>query len=279
MLSLAAVLGLAAPVHAVDLLTNGNLDAPQPAPWVEDSGGLPFFLIVDSGTSPIVPHTGTKLAWLGGVNIVGMSLQQDVAIPGWATTVIFSMFYQIGTQEIEPVAYDLLRAELRSTAGALLETLGQWDNIDATSVWTLFSAPVIGNYAGQTIRLRLSSLHDALFVTNFFIDTVVLDGSGPIGVAGGPFASVRVSPAAPNPTRSATSLRLELPSRATVRAGIYDVAGRRLRGIAEEFLDAGVHVLSWDGKDGRSAAAAPGVYVWRVEIDGRPFTRTIAIVR
>ena len=278
---LAAALTLAAPAPArgSDLLTNGNFDAAQPAPWVENTGGLPVSLIVGPGVAPVTPQSGDKLAWLGGVNIDAMSLHQDFAVPPGTSTLAFAMMLQIATAEPEDTPYDFLRAEIQNTAGEHLELLGQWSNADHVGTWQPFSRTVQGDYSGQTIRLRFSSLHDAIYVTNFFIDSVVLEFSGPIGVAATRPTRLAVSPAAPNPTRGTTSLRLDLPARATVRAVVFDVTGRRLRGITDRVFDPGVHVLAWDGRDARAVAVPPGVYLCRVEIDGRVFTRAIAIVR
>ncbi len=50
---------------------------------------------------------------------------------------------------------------------------------------------------------------------------------------------------------------------------VYEVLGRRVRQVWDGSLAAGSHRFVWDGRDGEGKAVAAGVYVYRVEIDGR----------
>ena len=61
--------------------------------------------------------------------------------------------------------------------GDLLETLGQWSNLDANSGWSAVSLPILGFYSGQTIRLAIESSNDAAFATSFFLDSLSLRGA------------------------------------------------------------------------------------------------------
>lgn len=70
----------------------------------------------------------------------------------------------------------------------------------------------------------------------------------------------------PNPFNPSAVFELELPAAAVVRAGIFDVHGRRVRVLAANMpLPPGQHRLSWDGRDERGHAVASGVYWLRVE--------------
>jgi hypothetical protein len=73
-----------------------------------------------------------------------------------------------------------------------------------------------------------------------------------------------VSSAYPNPTRGGAELRLRLAQPTSVHAGIFDVAGRHVRTIADGFMGAGDHPLRWDGRDAVGLRAAPGLYFYRV---------------
>jgi flagellar hook assembly protein FlgD len=50
---------------------------------------------------------------------------------------------------------------------------------------------------------------------------------------------------------------------------IYDIAGRQVRTLANEALQAGLTRRSWDGKDGRGNPVSSGVYFVRMQADGR----------
>jgi flagellar hook assembly protein FlgD len=48
-----------------------------------------------------------------------------------------------------------------------------------------------------------------------------------------------------------------------VRLDIYDLQGRRLATLHNGALDAGMHTLSWDGRDAAGRVAAGGIYLVR----------------
>lgn len=83
----------------------------------------------------------------------------------------------------------------------------------------------------------------------------------------------------PNPSEGNVSLALSLPTAATVRVSVIDVAGR----IVHESVGsraAGRHVLSWSGRDMGDARVLPGIYFVRVLVDGRPLgTRRWVVMR
>lgn len=90
---------------------------------------------------------------------------------------------------------------------------------------------------------------------------------------------------APNPMRNEAQVRLRLDAaaqggaRIPVRVWVMDVAGRRVACVCDGPLDAGTHLLRWDGRrecDGRPAPA--GVYWVRVDAEGWA-SRVTRIVR
>ena len=50
----------------------------------------------------------------------------------------------------------------------------------------------------------------------------------------------------PNPFNPTTTLLIELPEDAVVTVTVYDALGRRVAGLVNEALDAGVHRVIWD---------------------------------
>ncbi len=86
-------------------------------------------------------------------------------------------------------------------------------------------------------------------------------------------------PAAPMPFSDWTSVLLELQQDGSLRAEVYDMLGRRVKVLRDEFLAAGKHVLIWDGywEDGRPAES--GSYLLRAVASGEEITRRLMIVR
>ena len=80
----------------------------------------------------------------------------------------------------------------------------------------------------------------------------------------------RLGDSYPNPFNPAVVLPLDLAKDAAeVSLRVYDVLGRRVRQVWDGPLRAGSHRFVWDGRDEAGKAVAAGVYVYRVEMDGR----------
>ena len=73
----------------------------------------------------------------------------------------------------------------------------------------------------------------------------------------------------PNPFNPAVVIPLDLAKDAAVSLRVHDVLGRRVRQVWQGPLEAGSHRFVWDGRDEAGKAVAAGVYIYRVEMDGR----------
>jgi hypothetical protein len=60
---------------------------------------------------------------------------------------------------------------------------------------------------------------------------------------------------------------------------VFDVQGRLVRSIFAGQARRGVNETSWEGTDGTGRPVASGVYLVRLEADGKSLARTIVIVR
>ncbi len=88
--------------------------------------------------------------------------------------------------------------------------------------------------------------------------------------AAGRPVSHRLGDSYPNPFNPAVVIPLDLATDAAgVSLTVYDVLGRRVRQVWDGPLRAGNHRFVWDGRDAAGKDVAAGVYVYRVEVDGR----------
>jgi hypothetical protein len=106
---------------------------------------------------------------------------------------------------------------------------------------------------------------------------------GPDGVTG---EETPTAPAAnylaqnyPNPFNPVTRIEYGLAAPAEVRLRIYDAAGRLVRVLVNEVRTAARHVELWDGRDGRGAAVASGIYFYRLDAGAFTETRKIVLLR
>ncbi len=71
----------------------------------------------------------------------------------------------------------------------------------------------------------------------------------------------------PNPLVDSASLEFHLAETTRAHVGIHDVAGRKIRVLADRELPSGDHVFVWDGNDDRGRRVAPGVYFYQVSTE------------
>lgn len=71
----------------------------------------------------------------------------------------------------------------------------------------------------------------------------------------------------PNPARAKTTIQYELPVDGHITLTIYDLRGRKISTLVDQFATTGPNAIDWDGTDARGNALASGVYFYRVIID------------
>ncbi len=88
-----------------------------------------------------------------------------------------------------------------------------------------------------------------------------------------------VSHASPMPLTDWTSVTIDLPEPAVLRAEVFNILGQRVKVLRNEGVSAGRHLLVWDGywSDGR--AAETGTYLLRIHARGSEVTRKIMVIR
>ena len=176
---------------------------------------------------------------------------------------------------------------------------------DGSSYPTITHCCIYGNAGGDSL---CGNYHDNLFVNPLFCDAdsgdfTLRDDSPclpennvwgePIGAYGLGICPTAIPeipeemptrfalyPANPNPSGQATSIVFDLLERDSVTLAVFDVAGRRVRRLANDKLfSAGRHTLHWDGCDDSGEAVASGVYFYRVEAGREKLTGQVVLLR
>jgi flagellar hook assembly protein FlgD len=76
-----------------------------------------------------------------------------------------------------------------------------------------------------------------------------------------------------------TTIEFALPGAVHVELSVYDTAGRRVRTITSGFQPAGVHRVTWDGKDDAGLASSSGVYFYRLVAGARVLNGRMTLLR
>ncbi len=106
-------------------------------------------------------------------------------------------------------------------------------------------------------------LDQPVMIINPEIAAGVADGDIPPAAA-----TAVLYPVYPNPFNPLTNIRFELRQAGWVRLIIYDVAGRRVRLLADEILPAAVHERLWNGLDDSGRPVPSGAYYAHLEASG-----------
>jgi hypothetical protein len=241
------------------------------------------------GNTCFVTANGTPGGPLGEADVDGgattlVSPVYDLSAGGPYTSAVvrYHRWYSNGLS----VQDDTWRVDVSNDGGT------NWQSLETVTVgqeaWVPVSDDLLARFGtlGQ-LRFRFvasdlgtGSVIEAA-VDQFEIIAVAQTG---VGVAGGPIAgTLRLGPARPNPatTGSGAAFELDLPAAAPVHARVVDVRGRVVREVvpAGTMLPAGPSRISWDGRTGTGAQAAPGVYLLVVQAAGDRAERKMTILR
>jgi hypothetical protein len=103
--------------------------------------------------------------------------------------------------------------------------------------------------------------------------------NGPTPVGKTPPAAVALLPAYPSPFNATTAMEFALPAASRVQMRVYDVRGALVRSLVDESRGAGVHRVTWNGRDDRGARAASGVYYVHFAAAEKTFQQKVVLVR
>jgi hypothetical protein len=83
----------------------------------------------------------------------------------------------------------------------------------------------------------------------------------------------------PNPFNSRTTIEFSLAVDADLHLAIYDVTGQQVATLVEGWRTAGVHTITWDGRDSAGEQVASGVYLYRLAIGRKSEVRRLLLLK
>ena len=69
----------------------------------------------------------------------------------------------------------------------------------------------------------------------------------------------------PNPFNATTQIRFNLPVSSHIKLEVFDILGRKVATLVNEFLEVGYKQVVWDGKNDRGKKVASGTYFYRLK--------------
>ncbi len=92
-------------------------------------------------------------------------------------------------------------------------------------------------------------------------------------------AEFSLAPAYPNPFNPSTQIRFSVPQAGHVSLDVFDAAGRHVRTLVNDTRAASQYTINWDGRNDTGAVAAAGVYLYRLEANGRSAIRRMVLIK
>jgi hypothetical protein len=138
----------------------------------------------------------------------------------------------------------------------------------------------VGVYAGNA-QAAGSPAHTA-YVDYFFNTIYPIDPEDGYVTATRPTQwelELSLLPNQPNPFNPVTLIRYIIASAGPAQVDIYDVTGRRVRTLVNEWQEAGMQSIYWRGRDAGGIPVASGVYFVRLESNGEMRSRKIVLLK
>jgi hypothetical protein len=149
-----------------------------------------------------------------------------------------------------------------------------------TGNWISFDLP-LSAFTGLVTRGHLAQLVLSGGLSTVFVDNVYFhDGTVGVEERAPRARSAKLGPNHPNPFNPSTQLGYELATPGHVRLAIYNLQGSLVKVLVDAPLSAGGHHATWDGMDEAGKPQASGLYLSRLELDGRVAgTRRMSLIR
>ena len=96
----------------------------------------------------------------------------------------------------------------------------------------------------------------------------------------GPAASrTQLAGNAPNPFSGQTTVEFDLAEQSRVTVAVYDMMGRKVATLVDGVRSAGSHAVGWNGQSDSGQDLASGVYLLRMQAEGKSETKRTTIIR
>jgi glucose/arabinose dehydrogenase len=83
----------------------------------------------------------------------------------------------------------------------------------------------------------------------------------------------------PNPFNSETVIRYRLPRETTVDLVVFDMVGQEVARLVYGRRAAGIHTVTWDGRDDADRKLATGMYIYRLKAGDQTSSRKLLLLR
>lgn len=131
------------------------------------------------------------------------------------------------------------------------------------TTWATYSTTITidGGLVGQLMQFGFSNTASLYAGSGVFYDNLSWLKTGTTDAVGGPRPNaIELRAGAPNPFVSSTRVEYALPEAGDVDISVYDITGRRVATLFHGTAEAGLHVVTWNGRSPDGRTVPTGVY-------------------
>jgi minor extracellular serine protease Vpr len=191
---------------------------------------------INSGTATYRPVVLGNSAGQPGTHLVNLSSKTAATYPGWDPTDLSSYNITVNGDFFVGLLYDGI-----NTPGY------GYDPVDNGRAW---------DYSGSA----WSQWNETYFI-RATIQTIVTEVEMENEIP----AEFSLSQNYPNPFNPVSSFKLSLPEGRYTKIIVYDIQGRKVAELINNYLNAGTYNVTWNGKNDEGISAASGTYLYTVQ--------------
>lgn len=195
-----------------------------------------YFTSISQGIASYTPIVLQYTGGAPGTDYASITTKVASSVPGWDNTDLSSYNIIVNGDFIVGLKYD----------GTNRPTFG-YDPINNNRAWD-YNGTVWSSW-NETYFMR-ATIQTVTSIAE--IDTKIPE-------------SFEVSLNYPNPFNPTTKFRYALPEGRNVKVVIYDLNGRRIAELVNNYQNAGTYEVTWNGKNDAGVQVASGTYVYRIE--------------
>jgi len=83
----------------------------------------------------------------------------------------------------------------------------------------------------------------------------------------------------PNPFNPVTKLRYDLPENSHVNITIFDILGREVKTIVNQYQNAGHRSITWNATNDRGHSVSAGVYLYRIQAGNYTLAKKMVLLK
>ena len=266
--------------------------------------------VAKAGDVAFADIDGDSLVWIGDLNMVAANFNSQGVAPVYKASTAGATFGIATINVLSSESNGRLRIEVDVEGVSGMRAYVVRFNYDSEA-WKWIGAEDLSFSGRQTVVAEHLSDDDVAWASalvgfsdgvnnnsnlaNFEFQRVGDDGS-PVVISGmewvdilgdshrAKFSSssqqkVSLLPNVPNPFNPQTQVSFDLPYRGEIDVGVYDVLGRRIRGLISGASKPGFHTIIWNGTDNSGRNVASGTYFLRLRFEDQISIRKMLLLR